>query len=1091
MAFLDPSSLFEPFQSVAQGVTGGQTYDPIITTLPNTLKAFANKYSNPDIQSYLTQLPPNIAQPLIDLDRQRVLRGQQPISKKQFVQAAETARTGVPYTAPPGKKATNIVGNTLSDLRAITQSIPKIPFGLYHEARDLGNIGEQLGQVHDVGDIFRLPGVRMVPGAYIAGNLLGGEDLPTGGKTSVRQGVQELATHPLFSFLDVLPLAKETGLSEAAAGTRAGQAVKAAKTAATEAIGRTRPGMFLKEALSAESRATAHAQNIETLRMQEIMNPDSKTITDAHIAAMDDPLATTARSIGKLQKQFNIPKERMPELTRLMEQDRNLITDPVEQGYVDQYQQYQDQLAQINSNNALLQNIGGEWYDAATARRITKAQAEVDQWTRAWAGAPTPTIGKKIRTAQNRLDALTRKTAPARFKPYIQSQLENRMKLAYGTPENIEEVTRHIAEHNYNAIPNFDEAEYRTWQRDLNKQWQDFRDQGIDPMFVHRVSPSTAAGMKFQKVLETVRTPSQVRARTNDATPYVKDATVALNHQALEMLSRQGSENFAEAINDMHGVSGGELRAQFTPTAQRRAERNPQVDFGGHLQDLIDREYVKYDPTEFIPWKSPRMTALAADTDRYIPKTVYHNLRRMHNPVTNGLTAALDPVMGVFRTAVLPLSPRWHLNNIMGGGIAVAAESPQAFRWSGKARELLKTGKTVINGETVELPEEMRLMLGGHARNQAEFQFRAGMDLGKITKAINNERLVGNWNKIKEWGGKVTNKSYELNALFDDFYRAVGYLEGYSKTAGEGGRVLSTAEREAAGMALAKKVMQSWTDLTPIERSVGRYVFPFYGFMQHITRFALRYPMDHPFRAAVMGSLARTEMDDLGTGLPEKFLNSFFLGHPDKNGVVKTIQLGGMNPFRDVANYFTLAGLLGNTNPVFNTIAQELGIDTQTGAPGLYPDLQFDAQTGRLKVNTGNPLQNLVQNTLPQSRVLLGLAQSSSEFKDLMKRDPEAAGRLMRSQLGLPVLFAHVNVPQEEAKAEIARATGQQQAFQNALKTGKDEEARRYPALRPLLDQIRQLQASGQLNDYIPQQETISPLHLAQQAILAQSAPNY
>lgn len=1049
----------------------GQTYDPILTTLPDTLKAFANKYSDPDVQGYVNTLPPSIRNPLIDMDRKRVLRGQQPFSKKQLAQAAQTSLDQTAYTKPPGKKATNVFGNFLSDLGAITTSIPRIPSALIKEVKDLEQLPTQLNAAKGPADYFKLPGVRLVPGAYTAGNVLGG-----------RKGIQEALTHPLFTTLDVLPAAKATGLTEAVAESRVGALAREAKAA----VAKTRPGQYIAEAVGPRARQVAHAQEIASARVREILNPTSKALTDADIAG--DPLAVAARSAAALDKEFpSINPERRRELTQQMQLDRNLITDDVERAYIDRYEDILKEYEKIGIAQGEFANINGEVYDKQTARRLLKAKENRDAYERVWVGGGkgSQKVLAQLDRTYNRLQA---QAVPARFRPQVQARLADRIKLTYGTPENIAQVTQAIAEKNYRAIPGWDQQEFNRWTGEVERTWQQMRESGIDPVFVHHVDPSAVASIKYPRVLEKAKSLSQARARTNDATPYVQDATVALTHQGLEWLSRRGSEDFAETIRNSFGRSYDDIAEELRPAARRRAARDPSKDVAGHLQDLIQKEWIKFNPSEFIPWKSPKVTALAKD-EILIPKTIYRNVRRMHDPVTNGLTAAIDPVMNVFRTSVLPLSPRWHLNNIFGGSISTGVEAPGSFRFMDKAQEIVRTGETTFEGQKLRLPEELRLSLGGSSRVHQEFSYRAGGTFHRLLGEANAARAEGLINPIRQGFNNVVQKSFDANAFMDDVYRAASYLEGYSKKIGKEGRVLSTAEREAAGMALSKKVLQTWTDLTPIERSVMRYVFPFYGFMQHITRFALRYPMDHPFRASVMGALARTELDDLGTTLPEKFLNNFFLGKPDENGNVKSIQFGGMNPFRDVSNYFTFAGLLGQTNPIAATIAQQLGLDTQTGAPELYPNLRFDAETGRLAVKSENPLQALVENTLPQSRVLLGLAQSGSEFKELMSRDPDAAARLMRSQLGLPVIFRNVNRTQEEAKAEFARMEGQQGALREALRSGSDREARRYENLRPLLDQIRTLQGEGALEQFTPTTTVPSALHMAQQAIIRQNAP--
>jgi hypothetical protein len=78
------------------------------------------------------------------------------------------------------------------------------------------------GVLHATGEAAsNLPGIRMVPGTYTAGNILSGN-------------AQQLAQHPLFTLLDVLPIAGHVG--EAAAGLKFGAAAGDVGKAVDEGI---------------------------------------------------------------------------------------------------------------------------------------------------------------------------------------------------------------------------------------------------------------------------------------------------------------------------------------------------------------------------------------------------------------------------------------------------------------------------------------------------------------------------------------------------------------------------------------------------------------------------------------------------------------------------------------------------------------------------------------------------------------------------------------------------------------------------------------------------------------------------------------
>jgi len=228
--------------------------------------------------------------------------------------------------------------------------------------------------------------------------------------------------------------------------------------------------------------------------------------------------------------------------------------------------------------------------------------------------------------------------------------------------------------------------------------------------------------------------------------------------------------------------------------------------------------------------------------------------------------------------------------------------------------------------------------------------------------------------------------------------------------------------------------------------------------------------MDHPVRASIMASFAKNEIEDNQTGLPDIINAMIPFGGKDKEGNQKFISTRGINPFNDVASFFTLQGLAGNVNPVLSTILEQLGVDTQTGQPMLAKNMTFDPETGRLSSNAPNPLTSIIGNMIPQSQLLLNLTGNSAEFNALLRNNPEAAQRMLTSQAGLPNLIREYNIPEQQIKSEIVRQDAQDKAWATFLKTGNDKEAKRYPALQPLIEQVKALKASGALSQFQPKQ---------------------
>jgi len=339
-----------------------------------------------------------------------------------------------------------------------------------------------------------------------------------------------------------------------------------------------------------------------------------------------------------------------------------------------------------------------------------------------------------------------------------------------------------------------------------------------------------------------------------------------------------------------------------------------------------------------------------------------------------------------------------------------------------------------------------------------------------------------------------------MNAMVDDVTRISNYLVGEGKAIKaidaetmRGVEVLAKRAGSKGPGALdmrrveAENLMRDWTynwdQMTPWERSTARFVFPFYGFFSHILRYSKRYAVDHPFRVAMMASFARNELEDWGTGLPERLHNMLLIGGRDEDGDQLGINFGGWSPFADTANLFSLTGWMSQVNPLISTLAEQFGIDTRTGEAGVYPATAYDPVTGRLSISPPNPATSLLQNLIPQTQALSMLAGGE---KELRATNPEAAGRQLLSSLGIPVLARDVNVPQEIAQAELARENASRQAFSTALSTGSTGPLRAYPQLQQQMVKLQTTQAQNP-TQFAAMTQGLTPagyLDLAQRALI-------
>lgn len=632
--------------------------------------------------------------------------------------------------------------------------------------------------------------------------------------------------------------------------------------------------------------------------------------------------------------------------------------------------------------------------------------------------------------------------------------------------------------------------------KESTRTWQTMAQAGVEPRWVHRVTNEGAARMANPQILDNATlTAGQLKQRMWDPAPYVRDLTVSVAHQAYDILHSIASRNFAEEMANWYGVSGLELHRRFERRADEAYARDPSKSRQAHLNDLVRREFTAYDPKLFTRGKRPKgleVQVSRSDRQVFIPRTVAATLDALRPPQYSTFSSAIGKPMQVFRTSLLPLSPRWHLYNIVGGAIMLGATfNPRdalafvdAYRLArNEGRELGRiespTGTAAMppGGPLRESTEWFRRQrLNPRSQAALAHSVAGGATLGRIMRQVWESKAS---TAARDAGSRVIEGSYAFNQFVDNFYRSMSYLSGERSALRRGA---SQAEAVDAGIVAARDALQSWDRLTPIERSGMRVLLPFYSWTAHLFRFVMQYPHDHPWRLAITARIAETELADQNSGLPMRFQSMFTPFGIAANGDTTAILADGLNPFKDVTNWGMLAGFMlgqqeGNIaaltsglNPFISVALESAGFDTFRGNPDLYPDLAYNPATGQLSaLPNGNPLLNLATSFVPQSEVLVNMAGMNEDFNDLWRRDPDAARRMLWGSLGLPSgLVRDLNINEEIIKAEVQRYTQFSDTRAQALKTGNFGALAAYPVLDAYRTQIQKLQDSGQLDEYQP-----------------------
>lgn len=529
------------------------------------------------------------------------------------------------------------------------------------------------------------------------------------------------------------------------------------------------------------------------------------------------------------------------------------------------------------------------------------------------------------------------------------------------------------------------------------------------------------------------------------------------NQGKLDSIRKAARQGSAATIANSYGKTISELTAQYGSQASALATAT-----GAPLDDVFQMLIRHEGYEEFKPGKIIPGVKSVGDEPIYVPKVVNDTLTRMFNTnIKTGLGMAYDKAMGVFRTAVLPLSLHWHIVHGTGAMALLAADTgPSVLGKLSEAAEMVREGKLP--------PEISQIGASGQSRLADILSPENPNDVFDLTKGREVANMLDS-NKFSKYAetvgkpfGKVIAGSYRVAGMIDQMTGSLAYLYGNDKALTAG---MTEEEAHAAGIAQANRVLHDWDGVTPVERQVIRSVFPFYAWMKTISKYLVQYPMNHPWRAAIMSNFANNELQDAKTGIPEEYKNYLTIGKPDSKGNQKAAYISRLNPFSDVTSLFTLGGLLSQTNPFIGAIADSLGINAQTGAGQAFPNVVYNPQTGKQEAAHKNYFSTLAQSFIPQETAIERLLHlESPEEKNLKLTSPESYQNQFWSSLGLPNLRT-INQPGIAANAEINRYQALSRTFNTIISSGDFDKLRSFndPRFDAVADKLDALKASGAL----------------------------
>jgi hypothetical protein len=287
---------------------------------PSNMTKLTNKWS--ELAPLRQQFTDDVWSALIDHDAERVARGSQPLTREQTIKAAVSARDNIQATPEPLRSTSplKMFSNAVGDLKTILGGIPKLPIAAVKEVQALPTIPQEIARAQAAGAnpleaIASAPGIRMLPGAFIAQNLT---------------NPGEYARHPLFTVLDLLPAGKAlaAGTDVARAGAEAAQVAGRTPNPIRDVLTRrlgaeglernqmgravdafmqqTRPGQFLAQTFGRDARDVArlaHEEGAKIAAVRDQVTPardgyekmlqDAATMAERHQLSPEDVIAAT------------------------------------------------------------------------------------------------------------------------------------------------------------------------------------------------------------------------------------------------------------------------------------------------------------------------------------------------------------------------------------------------------------------------------------------------------------------------------------------------------------------------------------------------------------------------------------------------------------------------------------------------------------------------------------------------------------------------------------------------------------------------------------------------------------------------------
>lgn len=954
-------------------------------------------------------------QPVVVADLDRLAKGESGLSDDEIFAAVQSFQTPNSPTAPVAH--TSMLSRIKDDITGIATSLPDLPANLFlkEPARVLAVMEgkwsptlESQGWLQQVQEVLgmkaapaltagqshlpgwaNMPGLRMIPGYSTIASLVTGQG-------------EQLLQHPVYTLLDVLggaegasellgvdnPVAalKNLPLPDAIAFNRAvrrivygreaplNPTVPDLKTAVRGMIESRLQGLPLGGA-GKRTGDISRAINLDNATMLQELSHEgvtnevvSRMSPDAQAALAADPYqikdlgdrlyklvtGTDDASLDKLQEILRDPSSTAyspdPEVQSVLQYTRDIAT---------RARETESALSTGRPHLTRLENVSpdldGLWYSTSSRNSVGRKFLDYNTLRdKDHAAGINPDDDPKVEAARKKVEAAAKSSPPAQYQPALR-QLAARLS---GVNVEVGQM----------VIDPADRDLFKSALDDVSSQWLRLRQAGFDPAWVHE-TPVRDWTTYDRPHLRTDRevTPAFVKQRATMMNgDYMPNLNVALTDTMKQTIEKVHTQAFLTKLDDQYASDGAAVYkeyADFYPKASRE-----------QLMRRIDKEMPVAPDNPFHSFQGRRLPKQVADL-------IHHS-----DPRTLEGFRSYRAARGLYVASVLGLSPAYVIHSTLGGfPMLLARTGPSVLKYLGQAWDLAKAGR---DGLPIDISLG-HLMVDNDDYGQALTNYMKGRTLGRVMLE-----------KVK----KPEEFTFKVAGFAERMYKAMAYLYGRDNATNEGADA-DTAR--AAGINLGNSVLHDWYRQTPLEKSVIREIFPFYGFQKAVVTYALTYPMDHPLRAATMANSQRIIEQDSNQMLPQSWEKYLGLGAPNPlTGALSVLPSTSLNPFASASSLFTLAGIFDRTNPLITQVLESAGWTPPSASAELFPQLSYSASTGGLVVAQPGILGRIgtgIINIFPQADAIAEALKLTSADKAKAATDPQSWVQDISQKLGLPL----------------------------------------------------------------------------------------